>query len=149
MESTAKSAENRSIHRRNRTVTNLFKPECQNSRLDSTVAYAVTYYPWSKLSVHTTKLIAWQKTVVFVKSELILEMDDDLLNIFFPGDRTKFVVKWEYNNVPTKEQWDALDQDQFIRVQFRISSLAGDTGRIALLSLIGFGSKQLAKERLK
>ena len=130
-------------------MTNLFKPECQNSRLDSTVAYAVTYYPWSKLGQHTTKLIAWQKTVVFVKSELILEMDDDLLNIFFPGDRTKFVVKWEYNNVPTKEQWDALDQDQFIRVQFRISSLAGDTGRIALLSLIGFGSKQLAKERLK
>jgi len=130
-------------------VTNLFKPECQNSRLDSTVAYAVTYYPWSRLSVHTTKLIAWQKTVVFQKSELILEMDEDLLNIFFPGDRTKFVVKWEYNNVPTKEQWDALDQDQFIRVQFRISSLAGDTGRIALLSLIGFGSMQLAKERLK
>ena len=128
-------------------MTNLFK-ETQ-SRLDSTVAYAITYYPWSKLSTHTTKLIAWQKTVVFVKSELILEMDEDLLNIFFPGDRTKFVVKWEYNNVPTKEQWDALDQDQFIRVQFRISSLAGDTGRIALLSLIGFGSKQLAKERLK
>jgi len=130
-------------------MSNLHKPASQNSRQNSTVAYAIMYYPWSKLSPQTNRLVAWQKTIVFEKSELLDFLDEDCVKVTFPGDNSQFVIKWEYNNIPTEEQWNALEWDQLIRVQFRVSSLAGDTGRIAILSLIGFGTQQLASERLK
>jgi len=125
----------------------LHKPAEQNSHLDSTVAYQVCYYPWSALSSNARGKIAWHKTVVYTKNELLAELNEDKTRIYFVDDSSQFHLRWEFNNVPTQRQWDDLESDQLIRVQFRISGLAEETGRIALLSLIGFGAKQLREER--
>lgn len=125
----------------------LHKSPEENSHLDSTVAYQVNYYPWSSLSENAKRKIAWHKTVVYTKHELLAELNEDKTVMYLADDSSQFILKWEFGNVPTQRQWDDLESDQLIRVQFRISGLAEDTGRIALLSLIGFGASQLKEER--
>jgi hypothetical protein len=106
-----------------------------NNTLETTVAYQVRYYPWSKLSSAATRATVWQKSSVMSKKELLEDVNEDKTHVIFTDD-SWFGINWEYNNIPTEEQWNQLPNSTLIRVQFRISPLAGGTGRIAILTLV-------------
>lgn len=128
-------------------MNKLHKSEKENSPSDSTIAYQVTYFPWSRLHPQAKREVAWNRTVVFTKQELLESLDEDRVLIYLPKSNSQFYVVWEFNNVPTKQQWDELEPDQLVRVQFRISGLADYCGRVAILSIVGFGMDQLQGER--
>jgi hypothetical protein len=121
----------------------LHKSPEQNSKLDSTVAYQVSYYPWSKLGAAGIKCIAWHKTSVLTKRELLEDCNDDKSQVVFLKDGTWFKINWEFNNIPTEQQWNDLASDTLLRVQFRISSFCGGTGRVAILSVLGIEQSEL------
>ena len=123
-------------------MTALHKPPAMNGKLDTTIAYQVMFYPWSKLSVNAERAIAWHKSLVVTKEKLLDMLDEEQTEIYLSPCDEAFDVRWEYNNIPTQEEWKALSDKTQIRVQFRISSIAGGNGRAAILALVDSKTKQ-------
>lgn len=127
-------------------MTALHKPPTMNTKLDTTVAYQVGYYPWSKLSSSAGRAIAWHRSIVMTKEELLSKLNEQQTEIFNDNDQNSFEVRWEYNNIPTQKQWHSVPADALIRVQYRISSLVGGSGRVAILTLLGITHSDLSND---
>jgi len=128
-------------------MTAIHKPPSQNSKHDTTIAYQVGFYSWARLSSAARRAVAWHKTIVVSKEKLLGMLDESQVEIFANGDDKGFKIRWEYNNIPTQEQWHNVPLNSVIRVQFRISSLIGDSGRVAILTILNSGQSWNKEEQ--
>ena len=110
-----------------------------HDRQQTMLAYEASYFPYWLMNEHHK--IVFHQTFFLSKQQILDRCNDDLTEIqLFPVDRLfpekPFVIRWAYNNRPTKEEWDKLYKHRTIIADYRVSPLIKDGGgRICLLSL--------------
>lgn len=100
-----------------------------NDRQFTQLAYEVGFYPYSRIREAGKKLIAYSRTARMEKWELLQKLNEQQTLV-----DDDFLVRWSYNNIPTKTEWDKLSEYDLLIVQYRISpAIAANNGRIALI----------------
>ena len=90
-----------------------------HNRQETQLAYKVKFYPYDELSDKAKELIILRKQSYFRKSR-ILEFIDESLE-YFNYRSTDYQIVWQYNNIPTQEEWEKKSDNYLIHVDFRFS----------------------------
>jgi len=93
------------------------------------LAYEVGFYPWSRIREGGKRLVVYHRSTILWKWEVLQKLDENQLLL-----DDEFLVRWSYNNIPTKKEWDDLSDWSKVVVQYRISPAIKDNGgRVAII----------------
>jgi hypothetical protein len=106
----------------------LFQSPLSGSAKTSTLCYQATYYPPARIQL--AHKLSWQKQFTMTKQDLLDRFDAET-NRITVGSMT-FPIAWQYNEVPTKVEWDKLDDSSVFVVDCRVGSLIPN-GRCATI----------------
>jgi hypothetical protein len=127
-----------------------------NDRQRTRLAYMVKYYPYHELNSGGKDLIVWESHSILSKEQFVNNCNEELTKLAMryhapskhldhlstAAKKTmsvpEYTIVWEYNNVPTKIEWDKLPPEQTIYCQFRRSPAIPELA-IVLISLTNFG----------
>lgn len=117
----------------------LFNTAKDQDNLDTSFVYGINFYPRATLNFAQKTFIAWNKTVVITKANLLLLCNEDLNKIKLREPKNKkdvgdpFQINWAYNNQPTETEWNKIPSDRKFQLEYRISGLIYDSGRAAII----------------
>jgi hypothetical protein len=105
-------------------------------RTQTQLAYKVRHFPWRELTDEAIQLIAFRhlelKSRAWIDS--LLWNDTERCTLWFR--KQNWDIYWLYNNVPTEMEWNKLEPDQPMLIDFRISPAIPNGGRAAILSVV-------------
>lgn len=90
-------------------------------RSQTQLAYKLKYYPKVSLSPSAKKFIWNTLHVGYTKALLMEHINHDRSKLFFRGQYIPIV--WEFNNIPTEEEWNKYKDTDYIAVEYRKSAL--------------------------
>jgi len=90
-------------------------------RSQTQLAYKLKYYPKISLSPAARKFIWHTIHIVYTKALLLEHVNADRSQLFFRG--TYIPIVWEFNNIPTEEEWNKYKDTDYIAVEYRKSAL--------------------------
>lgn len=109
-----------------------------HGRQHTMIAYTVNYYPSYK--AEKTKLIYWHKEILVNKVELLAQCNEDLthMSLVHTDPSTArldemFLIHWEYNNIPTQEEWSKMQEHSTFRLEYRVSPAAEGNGKVVVI----------------
>jgi hypothetical protein len=99
---------------------NLFKQLISPNRKETQLAYRVKYWPFKELSPAAKELIAYNKKVFLKKGTILDQCNEDKTKLFRGG--REYQIVWEYNNMPTRQEWEGKTDNYLISCEFRGSA---------------------------
>lgn len=109
-------------------IATLFKQLPAPDRQETQLAYEASFYPQTKL--HAGHKLVWSKALYLTKEYIESHILD---NLFWNRDGS-FVIHWEYNNIPTEQEWNRILPKFTFLAHLRISPLIkANQGRVIVL----------------
>lgn len=97
----------------------LFTNAGKLDRQATQLAYTVKFYPWPELSPAGKSLIAWRRSLMLTKEQIIRDVDEDMVKLTYRG--RQYLIVWAYNNIPTEQEWLRKSNKFLVRADFRVS----------------------------
>jgi len=90
-----------------------------HDRQETQLAYKIKFYPWQELSDKAKELIILRRRSYFRKHDVV-DMLDETMETFTLRE-TAYQIVWQYNNIPTREEWEKKSDGYLIHVDCRFS----------------------------
>lgn len=90
-----------------------------HNRQETQLAYKIKFYPYAELSDKAKELITLRKHSYFRKQHVVNLLNESLDT--FTLRETSYQIVWQYNNIPTQEEWEKKSDSYLIHVDFRFS----------------------------
>jgi hypothetical protein len=100
-------------------------------RHQTQLAYKLKYFPRRALNPNACKFIWHTIHIAYTKAGLLEHLNSERTKLYFRGQEVPIV--WEYNNIPTVQEWDKYPDTDFIAVEYRKTALV-EGKYVAILS---------------
>lgn len=111
----------------------LYRPLATPDRSQTQLAFKLKYYPRRALNSNACKFIWNTIYLTLTKAQVLEHLNEDRTAIFFRGQYVP--IAWEFNNIPTEEEWNKYRDSDFIAIEYRKSAVI--PGKyIAILSFV-------------
>ena len=90
-----------------------------HNRQETQLAYKIKFYPWNDLSDKAKELIILRKQSYFRKYDVVNRINETLET--FTLRETTYQIVWQYNNIPTQEEWEKKSDSYLIHIDCRFS----------------------------
>jgi hypothetical protein len=96
---------------------NLQAPDRQRTQL----AYKVKFFPWREVPTSAKLLVSWRRFIYRTKTEVLKDINDEMTCITYKN--RCYTIVWEYNNIPTQQEWERKSDNYQLSCDFRFSPL--------------------------
>ena len=109
----------------------LFRKLITPDRTQTQLAYRIRYWPWHELSHAGRELVVHRVKTYMYAYALVKACNEQKTKMMYKG--REYALVWAYNNVPTEQEWEKVEEFTLINIEFR-SSPAIDGYSVAILS---------------
>ena len=100
-------------------------------RKQTQLAYRVKFFPWQVLTEAAKELVTRRAHTYMRKAKFLSNCNEELTTFYY--DNIHYTIVWEYNNIPTRAEWERRTDGYLVHLDMRISP-AVDCHAVAIIS---------------